>query len=322
MRSIRRILVAIKDPAAPTQPAVAKATQLARALGAELELFHALDSSVYVDLLGTPGSLMAGCEEERRQFLQRLARIAARVRLHGVNAAVAVEWDHPAYEAILRHAMLTRADLIVAEAHVGRHIAPGVIRFADWELLRLSPVPVLLVKGTRPYHRPTVLAAVDPSRAYSKPAKLDEEILGMAATVSEAVRGTLHAVHACEPLPQGLAMIAARTAERVHDAVGAHASLGFDRLLRSTKIPAAHRHLINGHPSDVVQKAARSLRSEIVVLGAMSRSGLERVLIGNTAERLLDRLCCDLLIVKPAEFVNPVPRGRPGVRFLAAQPLA
>jgi universal stress protein E len=42
------------------------------------------------------------------------------------------------------------------------------------------------------------------------------------------------------------------------------------------------------------------LRADIVVMGAVSRRGLARVFIGNTAEDVLDRLACDLLIVKPA----------------------
>jgi hypothetical protein len=42
MRSIRRILVAMKDPKSRSLPAVAKAARLAQALGAELELFHSM----------------------------------------------------------------------------------------------------------------------------------------------------------------------------------------------------------------------------------------------------------------------------------------
>jgi hypothetical protein len=42
MRPIRRILVAVKDPEARALPAIRKAAQLARACGAQLELFHAL----------------------------------------------------------------------------------------------------------------------------------------------------------------------------------------------------------------------------------------------------------------------------------------
>ena len=51
MHSIRRILVAVKDPTAKSQPAVMKAAQLARALGAELELFHSISTPFYVEHL-------------------------------------------------------------------------------------------------------------------------------------------------------------------------------------------------------------------------------------------------------------------------------
>ena len=46
LQPVRHILAAVKDPSAPALPAVAKATQLARSLGAELELFHAIDAAV------------------------------------------------------------------------------------------------------------------------------------------------------------------------------------------------------------------------------------------------------------------------------------
>jgi universal stress protein E len=44
------------------------------------------------------------------------------------------------------------------------------------------------------------------------------------------------------------------------------------------------------------------------VTGAVSRSGWRRLLIGSTAERLLDRLDCDLLIINPRDFRTRVPR--------------
>jgi universal stress protein E len=46
-------------------------------------------------------------------------------------------------------------------------------------------------------------------------------------------------------------------------------------------------------------------------MGAVSRSALRRLLIGNTAERVLDELGCDVLIVKPRGFKTTVPRRRP-----------
>ncbi len=41
-----------------------------------------------------------------------------------------------------------------------------------------------------------------------------------------------------------------------------------------------------------------SLPADLVVMGAVSRSGIQRLFIGSTAEEVLDRLPCDVLIVK------------------------
>ena len=49
MRTPRRILVAVKDPSVKVLPAVDKAAQLARAFGAQIELFHGIDTPVFVD---------------------------------------------------------------------------------------------------------------------------------------------------------------------------------------------------------------------------------------------------------------------------------
>jgi hypothetical protein len=61
MRSIRRILVALKDPAAEAAPALVKAEQLAKALGAELELFHAIATPLYVCTSTVMGPLASSC---------------------------------------------------------------------------------------------------------------------------------------------------------------------------------------------------------------------------------------------------------------------
>jgi universal stress protein E len=53
---------------------------------------------------------------------------------------------------------------------------------------------------------------------------------------------------------------------------------------------------------------ARRLRADVVVMGAVSRRGLARLLIGNTAEQALDELPCDVLVVKPRGFRTTVPR--------------
>ncbi|HET7755723.1 MAG TPA: universal stress protein [Steroidobacteraceae bacterium] len=325
MRRIRRILVAIKDPGAGKSPAVMRAAQLAHALGAELALFQAISAPTYVDLgVAQPGSAMADIERTTRSAcLARLEATARPLRRAGLRVTVSAAWDYPVYEAIIREAARFGADLIVAERHAGRHLAAGFLHLTDWELLRLSPRPVLLVKRPGSYRRPVVLAAVDPDHAYAKPVRLDQTVLQMGAAVAGALRGTLHAVHAYAPLPvaafaQGV--LSGRDARRLQAEASRAAARKLERAVRTVGVPRARRHLVGRHPADAIEQVAARTGSALVVMGAIARSGLKRLVIGNTAERVLDRLPCDLLIVKPAKAAARVPRARRGVRYADLQP--
>lgn len=320
MRPIQRILVAIKDPGAIALPAVAKAARIARASGAHVELFHAIKASVYANSPAAyEKALLELHETERRHYRQRLERIAARLRLHGIKVSVAIEYDYPAYDAIVRRARLIDADLIVARRRSERSAMPGLLRLADWELLRNSPIPVLLVKQSSLYRHPTVLAAIDPYHAHAKPAQLDAEILSAATQLTQALKGQLHAVHAYSPVVVGAAASAMShtAASRLEENAARQAQMEFERLLQGTDIPRTRRHLVGDFPATAINATARRTRADIVVMGALSRSGLQRLLIGNTAERLLDELPCDLLIVKPAHFKSRVPDACNGPQLLA-----
>ena len=63
---------------------------------------------------------------------------------------------------------------------------------------------------------------------------------------------------------------------------------------------------MQGAPLDAIPRVAQEIHSGLVVMGAISRSGLKRVFIGNTAERVLSKLRCSVLTLKPDHFVSPV----------------
>lgn len=54
-------------------------------------------------------------------------------------------------------------------------------------------------------------------------------------------------------------------------------------------------------------RLAGALRADIVMMGAISRSGVRRAFIGSTAEDVLENLPCDALIVKPPDFASMLP---------------
>jgi len=309
MMPLRKILVAVKRLEANSLPAVLKAAQIARAFGAEIELFHALSEPIYLDLYEAD---QIGGGRLKNQLLtgakRKLEAIADRLRVHSIRVKVTVSWDFPVYEAIVRLALKSKADLIVVQRYGGKHTAPALMQLTDWELVKISPVPVLLVKNPRPYRHPGVLAAVDPSHRFGKTLELDRSILQASSTLSQGLGGKLRAVHAYHALPL-FGISPAATVDLIDTMVQQarrQASIKLERTLGTVKIPKSRRYLLAARPIEAIAETASRTRTAIVVMGALSRSGLSRLLIGNTAERILDELTCDILVIKPASFRNSI----------------
>ena len=321
MRPISRILVPVRN-FSPRSAHIDKAAQLAGVFGAKLELFHDIaDPFIVDDALRRPGFTFRRLKADLRQIaIEALERLAAPLRSGGVEVSTSAVWDYPPHEAILRRASAIGADLIVAPRRA-RHRLAALLGYTDWELMRLSPMPVLLVKTSARYRRPSLLAAIDPTHAHAKPSALDQRILDYAAEVSEALHGTLNVVHAYRPHPLPPALtFDTRQRKQLLAEYASEAKAVLDKALAKATVPPSRRHLVAGDPAAAIPAVARKTRSAIVVMGAVSRSALKRVFIGSTAERVMDELRCDLLIVKPAKFAFKGSLARRGRHFVSFAP--
>ena len=56
----------------------------------------------------------------------------------------------------------------------------------------------------------------------------------------------------------------------------------------------------------MIAPLAAGLGADLVVMGAVARTGISGLIIGNTAEAILDQLTCSVLAIKPAGFKTPV----------------
>jgi len=74
------------------------------------------------------------------------------------------------------------------------------------------------------------------------------------------------------------------------------------RLCKQHGVPPERTHVHQGGTRQLLLTLTEQLRADAVVMGAVSRSGLKGLFLGNTAEDVLDRLHCDLVIVKPEGF--------------------
>lgn len=310
---IRHILVAVGETGSTATGEMRKIAALARASGASVEFFHAItDPDPAVSF---PETLTAESVQKRRAALlrkheRRLERLTRNAALRKLAVTCTAVWDHPPHEAIIRQARKTRADLVVAATREHRLGARLLLRNTDWELIRHCPVPVLLLRSHRAWHRPAVLAAVDPFHAHARPADLDQRLLQAGGSLAALLRGRLHVFHAYMPLINvgpapfsgAMAMLPPEV-QALHDRQVASA---VDQLAATANVPRPRRHVCMGDVCDELQALSRRVGAGLLVMGAVSRSALKRFFIGNTAERVLDRVDCDVLVVKPRHFKSQV----------------
>jgi universal stress protein E len=243
----------------------------------------------------------------REQLLMRhrqtLETHAAPLRERGLHVAVSVAWDYPVEEAVVRRAGVVKPWLVAKDTHHHGVLERTLLSNVDWHLIRDCPVPLLLVKDRDLAAKPNVLAAIDPVHEHDKPARLDDAIYKFAAGLSASAGGTLHLVHAVST-PMGVEL-----PPNVRGLIAAEHERAMTAFLATHPVPKDKLHVHEGLAHECLLHAARVQNADFVVMGAVARSGIKKVLIGSTARRVLDRVPCDLVIIKPTELILPVRGG-------------
>jgi universal stress protein E len=289
------ILVVVDAAAGSHQPALERAAWLAKQAGGRLELF-ACEWDPDVD----SGRIEAAARDrllaQRRRHLDELA---APLKQRGVAVSVDVVWDHPFDAAIVKKAAAHDYWLVAKDTYRHNLAQRTLLTNVDWHLIRTCPVPLLLVKDRKLAAVPVVMAAVDPLNEHDKPAALDDRIYTFAAELARTLRGQLHVVHSYgTPLGAELPPGATKLIADEHRAA-------MKRFLDTHAALEGQPHLYEGQAHECLEHAAKEHAADFVVMGAVARRGLKRLFIGSTAERVLDRLPCDLVIIKPLEFEVP-----------------
>ena len=306
MKRLDRIVVVL-DPTAESQPTLAKAARLAAASTASLELFVC----DYEPALANPRFFASDrLRVLREEFLARhkamLEQHAAPLRARGLIVTTEVRWDAAVYQGVVARVRESAPDLVVKDTHYHGLIRRTVLTNTDWSLIRSCPAPLLLVKPGEWRTPPRILAAVDPGHENDPALTLDHELLRIAGALVRSLSGELHAVHAFFPaelIASATGMAPASVIDggtiaelveqergRIREALAA--------LAREHAIAPGNLQLRQGSAVEVLCDLATELPADIVVLGAIARGRLREMLIGSTAERVLDRMPCDILVVK------------------------
>ena len=315
MKRLDRIL-AVLDPTTGVQPALAKAATLARRCGATLELFICdFDPALSGQPLFDSEKLRQLREEFVTERLEYLEETADELRSEGLAIETHVHWDNPLYRGIVRRVEESRPDLVVKDTHYHGALRRTLFTNTDWNLIRTCPVPLLLAKGGDWPEYPRIVAALDPGHLGDKPAALDHDILDWAALVAARMGGEVHAVHAFFPAAllaattgmAGMPFAGGITAAEIVEAERRRLAASLEALVGTHGLAAGRVRLEQGNSAEVLPRVAEELGAALLVMGAVSRSRLQEAFLGSTAERVLDRIGCDVLVVKPADFGEKLP---------------
>ena len=305
---VRKILVAV-DFSPDSDAAFQQAIWLARKSGAAIvlahtrhDLRHAMHGSSYearLDFLYGKGDLLQ--EELRSESNSKLKQLITKAGSHDLNIQFETLVGEPFVQ--LTHAVQAQGFDIVFVGTRGLSAWKQIlVGSTAKKLVRSCPADVWIARSTDADSPKVVLAATDFSDASLKAVKKSLAI----AQLAGAEFHLLHVIDAGD-IPEGETSTLLRggplEAEITTDARRRLEALIESQSQGDTPVQI---HLAWGTPWQEIVNTAKALSADLIGLGNVGRTGISGLLLGNTAETVLNHCESSVLTVKPDDYVSPV----------------
>jgi len=280
MLSIARILLAMDFTDAGTS-AQNEAGLLARTFGAELELAHAAPDT-------RPDE--ADATNVTRHLERLLGRAAKDLEADGVRVTrpFKVALGEKPAAALLRWLAEQPYDLVVLGAGVKTSADRVLLGSTAERVVREAPCPVWLTRPTKDHAQVRrILCAVDGAA----PAP---EVLLTAVALARSFVAELSLLNVVAPTDGGAGFGARRAYEAAAKSIA-----GFEAALRRVDMHGIAHAIVErrGKPAAEIVGAAEELGADLLIIGSGGRTGLSRLVHGNTAEKVLRQVPCSILTV-------------------------
>lgn len=306
MSQTQRLLL-IAPSAMTRTPAFDRAAMLARAMQLPLHIvaFDYLQVLAVAGLFAPEQIALArdGYLQTHRQWLAEQAEL---MKKHGVDATSEVVWVQHPYEEILHFVNEMSLALIIKDAHEESALKRVFFTPLDWQLLRDCPVPVHLVTNALNPRPRNVLAIVDVLRSEDQDLVFNDQIIDAATKLAELCEARIELVHVYDwtaVYAQDMGVGALPLATGIYEALGVAQHEAFAALAERHGVPTECRHFIEGAPLSSICKFAEDHHTDVIVMGTVQHTGLNK-LLGTTAEQLLHRAPCSVLAIKPGRMLQ------------------
>jgi universal stress protein E len=304
MSDTDKILVIVEPDVHPAD-VIARAVWLAKLTQCDLELLLCdPDIGPLREGLLVSNEARDIAREIRAAQEEILEELAEPARAAGINVNADVLEERPIADGVLHHALNLQPRYVLKATHYHSAAERSIFVDTDWQLIRSCPYPIWLVKPHELREQPVIVAAVDPTHSHDKPAALDNVIVDAAQEIGSATKGDVHLFHSYHRLI-GIGREATRTfkpiklpVDELSQKISDEHRARLDELANARGIDAEHTHQLPGDAKELLPMFARTQGADLVVMGALARWGLKRAVLGSTAEKVLDQLPCDVLIVR------------------------
>lgn len=203
------------------------------------------------------------------------------------------------FEEILKSVQAFKADFVFKP--VRQHGALQRLFFTptDWNLVRLCPQPLLMVSDKPAVRGLPVVAAVDVGDDDEAHQRLNDAVMTRALQLAGILGAEVHVVYA-----NGPAAVAGRAGISDHMVVQL-ARGKYEAELKAAialagkyGVDEANVHLREGVPRHILNDYAERVDASVLVLGTVARAGASGLLVGNTAEGVLESAKTDVFVVK------------------------
>ena len=230
----------------------------------------------------------------------------------GINAEVRIVAGKPR-QMIVGLVEEYGVDLVIKLADPSGALARNQLTGNDLALLRKCHVPVLMMacRDQLPDFTGRILVAVDVGDPDSDAMALNRILLLHGLYLSSQEGAELHVVTVWN-LPvnkPALKMLAEDELYELQENTHQRYQQRLDKILKDAGIDqesdSVHVHLLKGKASQEIQSLANEVNVDLIVMGTLGRHS-QGMLMGNTAENILNNVYCSILAVKPEGFISPL----------------
>lgn len=299
MLSYQHILVVI-EPEDTQFKALKRALEIEQKSNAKLTIF----ASIY----SIRENFFFALKGKRQQALirdteQKLTAVLLEHKRTDLINSIKICWQRTPDRAIADLILADHYDLVVKACSHKRSAKHLWFSHCDWQLINQCSVPVLLVKDHPWQDYGHIISSLDIADRANSNQDLNKRLFAEGEHFSDSLKATHHIFDCYFEDDYSMALVDHDFYHHSQRQLIKSKHLNAVKAFVNEHIESkqAHDiHIIKGLPEDELPSAANQLDAELIIIGTHGSSGLLPYFVGHTCDHVLEKVACDLLVLKPS----------------------